>query len=445
MARPISLFDVEALAPVAEVAASLGLRVEIFGSVASRAAMAFLHQRDDQTLFDLVPNTSDVDLVHNGPAYLNAPLRAAINEVVPYAQWVRWSVQAYEEAAPAFAARAFNNDVPLRRLAIGMRPRFLPETFVEAVNSERPRYVANSAYRDSPLFRQGRDLELFSLVIYFSALADLACWRQEVYPDFETISPVARRFLDTDRDRLGDEHLQARLWYLLSSWAGRVSWSAAQSVLADLRLLDTLPRDVVRPFEAAASVTSSRLARDYRLPRETALDRGAMAGLRILAGLKSRDGSPAELDPVFSPFATTELMPLRNGPAPSVPETADVSPTLARARWVDVTSTPAQAGPRDAPRRLEEGVADFATLSWETKTGDPAAADLTGFLFMKTPGSEQVRSIHTNTVAGRHGAHGRTWFRFDLAPALRAASSAEDAIMVAVVQPNTKFAAGKGG
>jgi hypothetical protein len=87
------------------------------------------------------------------------------------------------------------------------------------LRSSKLRFLRNGFYRDSPLFTSGRDLELFSALLYLKAIAEEIGPNLTNQPGLETVAAVINDAVDEENVRLLQEHayLRIRLVYLLAS------------------------------------------------------------------------------------------------------------------------------------------------------------------------------------------------------------------------------------
>jgi hypothetical protein len=130
---------------------------------------------DDFDLFALSPLLADIDLVHSGPRSLTPALFRQIHLDVPSADCFRWELRSSEDNALYERAILHNAVVPANLLTLssggGIEDKWGARRDLE---SRTVSYRRNPHYFLSPLFRSGRDLEVFSVILHLRALLELS-------------------------------------------------------------------------------------------------------------------------------------------------------------------------------------------------------------------------------------------------------------------------------
>ena len=166
------LHDVAGLEALERIARNHDVDLVARGGLARRLyALAVRQPTAKPDLFDLLPFTADIDLTHTGGPELTVTILRAIRREVPLAECFRWDVRPAEAAAESRLVRAYGPIVPLHAVTIGVRTGF--EDSMNARNdllNKRHRYVRNPAYRDSPRFQAGQDLEVFGAMRYLRTI-----------------------------------------------------------------------------------------------------------------------------------------------------------------------------------------------------------------------------------------------------------------------------------
>ncbi|KAA0593131.1 hypothetical protein J2848_005229 [Azospirillum lipoferum] len=414
-----TIYDIAQLQPLAAIGRAHGVRFRLRGGVATRLVM----QMDNAAwgrpadLFSLTPFLSDVDLVHSGQPKQTRQIMEAIQGSVPGAECVRWELWSKEDEAAAQADWAQGNLIPARLLSIGDDPLGSvadPAGGLEDLRKRHFRYVRTPLYLQSPLFRAGRDLEVFSALLFLQTLAEAG------------ISDN----LDTLRAQSG--------------------WAAVQAVFADARS-DWIQR---RRLEEHAPLRD-RLVRLvlaaiawHRTPREFHQVATA-SGLRAYLTAVTGPGNPVQLpDPLHS-FLTDEFSPSHdpwaepsafcispvlggdsrrlplvlsgalwtNVPPPNLPplaaglQIALVSPPLPVAPGGAVTGWPgSMVDPMSTVARLVSDADEFIHLHlWPTGTARPVPAacqveDLSALLLLEGEQLSEPVVIAPACVAERRSA-----------------------------------------
>ena len=169
------LHDVAGLEALEQIAREHDVDIIAHGGLARRLFTLAVLEPDVTTpdLFDLVPFTADIDLVHTGAPELTSRIMRAIRRAVPMAECFRWELRSAAEAEEARAARAYEPLVPIHAVTLGVVAGFDdPERARDDVEAARHRYLRNPGYRSSPRYRDGRDLEVFGGIRYLRTVLE---------------------------------------------------------------------------------------------------------------------------------------------------------------------------------------------------------------------------------------------------------------------------------
>jgi hypothetical protein len=111
LVRSLSLFDVPGLEGLEEVCKTHGVSLSCLGGTALRIAATGwkTESLDGWDIFDCVPFSSDVDLVHSGSAEQRAAILQTIYRTVPFAEQLRWEIVSREERTPFVEAIIVGN------------------------------------------------------------------------------------------------------------------------------------------------------------------------------------------------------------------------------------------------------------------------------------------------------------------------------------------------
>jgi hypothetical protein len=171
-----------------------------------------------------MPFTSDIDLIHSGDASLTPLILESIFAYIPQAECFRWQLRSVAENAPFGEAMKVNGIIPVNLMTLSTNSQSGikdPWNGLGDIRKNNYRYIRNGFYRYSPLFKNGRDLEFLSVLLYLRVLLEA---------DIDIGKLKAQRgFLDTKRvieDSQNKEtvialqesaYLRTRLLYLLKN------------------------------------------------------------------------------------------------------------------------------------------------------------------------------------------------------------------------------------
>jgi hypothetical protein len=341
-------------------------------------------------LFDLAPFASDIDLIHDGPDALTGPIQDSVYEQVPNAECFRWELRSAMSRSAFEMALRLNNFIP----ALLMRLATLPGSGIwdpwdgwSDIKTGFYRYIRNGFYKDSPLYKAGRDLELFSALLYLQVIleADLSPYRLKNQPGMGDVRAV---IADAANDRAGiialqeNAYLRGRLLYVfknlvtaarsakaLGTVLSEAGFSTLQTALdQDVGMLATALKSVYSSLPRTV-VTSGRLGGDlFRLPHTT--DAWISADVRkrlddVLQVSVQLKGVPAEeaLGAEQTVLLASPLIPMNAGRTPSA-RAGPASPL-----FTDTTAT--SPGDLDPPPAISDGpVHEFVHFAVTLSTED---------------------------------------------------------------------------
>lgn len=286
-----SLLDIPAFSKLGRICNLYKLEITLFGGAVTRLVRAAgesditpatLNSID---LFSLAPPFSDLDVSHSGQPSHNEILQRAIFDLVPNGECFRWDIRSRSEWATYEAAAQYNNRIPARRMSLSTNPQV---GFQDPLNGRADIKVGlytferNSTYRRSPLFLQGRDLELFSALLYLATVFEDHGARVRVdQPGFNEVEHVLADACTTETIIALQEsaYLRSRFHYLsaLLSTLNAPKHSLQQIQLPTLLdfLKKQFPSFAARleeiqnsaTTEGASVISSARIGGDiFRLP-----------------------------------------------------------------------------------------------------------------------------------------------------------------------------------
>jgi len=336
-----SLADIQGLEPVRVIASRFGVAITAHGSLLTRLAVA-----PTSSIHDLVPFLSDLDLAHDGTPAQTAELLAAILTEIPFADAMRIQLRDRELDKHYRIAAAFSGIVPALTLRLGIDGGIEDGWGgIRDIASGEFRYIRNGFYRDSPLYRSGRDLEVFSALLYLRTLAscELSTAPQ---PGFDDALEVLRDGVRADEvlSRIAkNPALGARLVYLLSGLrAAMPSWDEFGAAFDELRsflqycsqhpalreAIDAIAAPLSQPG-ASLTVSAHLGSLLFRLPASgdelwsvdeadgySALS-SAVDDFRSAAGTNAINGSQMTLDEGLTIVAASPWMKVRPGSSSS--------------------------------------------------------------------------------------------------------------------------------
>ena len=213
------LHDVAGLEALEQIAREHDVDIIARGGLARRLFVLSVREPEltGPDLFDLVPFTADIDLMHTGAPELTSRIMRAIRRAVPMAECFRWDLRSAAEAGDAREARAYGPLVPIHAVTLGVRAGFDdPERARDDVDAGRHRYLRNPSYRNAPRYLEGRDLEVFGALRYLRTVLEDDTMSDEVV---DVVRPTFQDAINLDTlGRLQDSvYLRTRLHRLLKS------------------------------------------------------------------------------------------------------------------------------------------------------------------------------------------------------------------------------------
>lgn len=217
-----SLLKVPGLEGLEEVCKRHGVSLSCHGGTARRIA-ATASEKGTLTgwdIFDCVPFSSDIDLVHTGSSDQTDAILWDIRQTVPFAEQLRWEILSREEHARFEEAKLYSAIIPSLYIELTTVGWIDPWDGLNDISNRTFRFIRNGFYRRSPLYNAGVDVELMSALHYYKSLLSvpdaspdpggLAAARQIVE---EAILPNA----DTTIKLQESAYLRSRLRYALTS------------------------------------------------------------------------------------------------------------------------------------------------------------------------------------------------------------------------------------
>lgn len=213
------LHDVAGLEALEQIAREHDVDIIARGGLARRLFVLSVREPDVTApdLFDLVPFTADIDLMHTGAPELTSRIMRAIRRAVPMAECFRWDLRAAGEAGDAGETRAYGPLVPIHAVTLGVRAGFDdPARARDDVDAGRHRYLRNPSYRNAPRYLDGRDLEVFGALRYLRTVLEDDTITDEVA---DVVRPTFQDAINLDTvGRLQESvYLRTRLHRLLKA------------------------------------------------------------------------------------------------------------------------------------------------------------------------------------------------------------------------------------
>ena len=218
-----SISDIEQLRYLDPIARKIGVRFRLNGGVAFRCALQFTAEHKiPLSLFDLVPLTSDIDLVHSGAEKQNSEILRKIIEQVPDAECFRWEIRSQAAQRYFDKLQPSGGVIPARTISLTDGPDGTvvdPAFGHDEIVSKRFRYFINPFFKSAPLYRAGRDLPALSALLYlqtlFEAGIDVSSLNNQ--PGWTAAVEAFSKSSDHECQGLLQQHayLRSRLRYLL--------------------------------------------------------------------------------------------------------------------------------------------------------------------------------------------------------------------------------------
>ncbi len=171
-----TLYEVPGFDGVREVTKQFAIDLTIHGGFVRRMVTAFRESRERlQHPEELAFFSSDIDVIHSGTTPQTPAITEAITTAIPFGESIRWQIKSSEENAVFDSALPFNGVVPANLMSLatssdwGIKDEWHGQNDIWAKSY---RYIRNGFYKKSPLYQAGRDLEIFSALLYFKVLVD---------------------------------------------------------------------------------------------------------------------------------------------------------------------------------------------------------------------------------------------------------------------------------
>jgi hypothetical protein len=279
-----SIYDIEELSYLKLIADQRKISFILFGSTVRRLVLNLM-QSEKKSLFELCPFASDIDLLHSGKSEMNSQILADLYNGMPNADCFRWDIRSRFENRIYRQAMYCNALVPVNMMALGTSGLIDNWNGLDDIKSKSYRLIRNGFYKRSKLFKSGKDLEFFAVLIYLRALAEASVKVWQDQPGWKDAIQILREAKSTlSIHYLGENaYLRARLRYLLKGLASSVvnrrelATLADQSELTELLNFIDIAMGQKIPFrkelvfdEQNCIVSSSRVEGDiFRLPHYT--------------------------------------------------------------------------------------------------------------------------------------------------------------------------------
>ncbi len=282
-----SLWDIPGLERVKKVCSTQGVHFTAYGGLVRHLLLKLIetaNSGDRWDLFDIVPFASDIDLIHTGTPEQTQLLQRALVYEVPFGECFRWQLRSVHDNALYWDSMKVNNVVPASLMTLstnsneGIYDRW---DAYRDYSSRKFRYIRNGFYSESPLFKAGKDLELFSALLYYRVLFEAGLHPDELegqpgLPDARAVMVDGCRGQDTQTRLEESAYLRARLRYLCAALGASARpgyLDAAKETLALDELLEYLGGylgidDILFP-ESTLTIAAHLKGDSFRLPFST--------------------------------------------------------------------------------------------------------------------------------------------------------------------------------
>jgi hypothetical protein len=345
------LQDVPGLEPLESIAKKFGVVITARGGFARRL---YTHEVLGPALripdlFELTPFSSGIGLTHSGATEQNDAILGAIHGAVPMAECFRWELRSAEQENHFDRAKGNEALIPVSTVRLSTAAGFDdPWGARRDIGVGKYRFVRNPGYTESPLYRLGQDLEVFSAIRYLRALFERGDDRVLVdQPGFDAVKSVFEE--SQTWQTLGklqeSAFLRTRLHYALKG-LGALTWSkTARDIVARFRL---------RAFAEFIDGPQPQTTRGYQKTFPTLVEVRAdpEQGSQVPRG-KFRDD--LDLDNYFAITASEHVA----GDLFRLPPVVTFSPTIGKDPVLDVLRR--EPG---KPSHLAEGIDVLLTSAW---------------------------------------------------------------------------------
>lgn len=218
-----TLLDVRGLEGLRDVCAKHRVSLVCHGGTPRRIAIAVLESEVDEeswSIFDCVPFSSDIDLVHSGTPAQTPAIYHDIHACVPFAEQFRWELRSSDEQEVFDRAKTYAPIVPACLIELSTHEGWIdPWNGLDDLATGTLRLIRNHYYQKSPRFLAGDDVEMLGVLLYYKAILE----RPLSEPDNDGIKDAGQILKETVRHipsvtRLQENaYLRSRLRYLLTS------------------------------------------------------------------------------------------------------------------------------------------------------------------------------------------------------------------------------------
>jgi hypothetical protein len=223
-----SLWDVPGLERIRKVCSLQGVHFTAFGDLLrnlSRKTLRRAETGEEYDLFDLAPFASDIDLIHTGKPEQTALLLRSLVYEIPWGEYFRWQLRAIGDNQIFWESMKVNNVIPASLMTLSTNSTdgvFDRWDGIRDLSSRKFRFLRNAYYTESPLFRAGRDLEVFSALLYYRVLFESGLDAEAIrdQPGLADARRVVQEACDSEDTFIHLEesaYLRARLRYLCAA------------------------------------------------------------------------------------------------------------------------------------------------------------------------------------------------------------------------------------
>jgi len=407
------------------IAKEFNVNFTLFGGTASRVAMHMAYLPGQELdLFDLTPFSSDIDLWHSGSKDKTPDIKQAIRQQIPFASWCRWSIIDGEAGQRAAQNRALSTYVPLRSIVYRTDGTMrLSMDALADIEARRVSFSRNPNYTKSEFAREGRDVEIFGLLLALNALADM----REIAGEgkLDTHHHYALHWLqseDTVRQMqfvAGTPHLKTRLWQLLAT-------NIARTVDTDISELLLGVVSVAQRSDAISGLDSRDIEFLIRQGSPLSVSKPAASG-----GFRVPELSPVVLTGESAEVAfERKLAELGFGDLPE-DERPRIDPAFEIVGFVPEITVRAESSANSDERQdtvyFSDADDEFLHLAWVPDPNTQVALSPKGLTVSVIPW--QRSAIHESRVGLAVGGvfrSGRGWLRVDLGDVVTRGATAKD-------------------
>lgn len=174
------LLEVEGLEGLKKTCDEFGLVLTAHGGIVRRIVIKLMdmnesHSNKKVDLFKIMNFGNDIDIIHSGPPEWDKKILASIYKNVYAAECFRWELRS-DKSEIFNEAQKCNNFIPvdLMKLSTNIENAFQdPWRGYDDIEEGKYRFIRNGYFKESPLYKMGRSIEIISCLRYLKLLCEM--------------------------------------------------------------------------------------------------------------------------------------------------------------------------------------------------------------------------------------------------------------------------------